>query len=44
LVDEPADFGELSGVGVGSVTDTARPMLHRRVYRHQDRHGLDLRQ
>jgi hypothetical protein len=23
LVDEPADFGELSGIRVGSVTDTA---------------------
>jgi hypothetical protein len=25
---KPADFGELSGVGVGSVTDTARPIRH----------------
>lgn len=29
LVDEPADFRELSGIGLSSVTETVRPMLHR---------------
>src|ERR1700730_8425253 len=33
LIDEPTDLGELSGIGLGSVTETVRPMLHRLFFR-----------
>src|SRR4051794_6769548 len=41
LVDQLADFGELSGVGVGSVTDTARFVLHRLLSRWLAERGDD---
>src|SRR5437879_8119261 len=29
LIDKPTDLGELSGIGLGSITDTVRLMQHR---------------